>query len=124
MRSERRGRAFDQNPKNVEARRCWRDGSACLRGSKKSRDGYDLTRAALVSVIAQTVVDRKLIPVQAAKIGRRDQFTLSKVILGRIDSVSLNKLMRWFLALGQRIELRIGHCGSDESATLTVAVDG
>ena len=81
-------------------------------------------RAALVAVIAGTIADRSISQVQAAKICRTDQPTMSKVLRGRTDSVSLEKLLRWLSALGRPVELRIGRYGSDDSATLTVAEDG
>ena len=81
-------------------------------------------RAALVAVIAETMADRKISQVQAARICRTDQPTLSKVLRGRTESVSLDKLLRWLLALGRPIELRIGRYASENSARLTVAEDG
>lgn len=81
-------------------------------------------RAELVAAIAETLVDRRLSQVQAAKICRTDQPTLSKVLRGRTGSVSLDKLPGWLVALGRPVELRIGRCGPNNSATLTVAVDG
>ena len=89
-----------------------------------ARNAQADARAALVAVIAGTIVDRNISQVQAAKICRTDQPTLSKVLRGRTDSVSLDKLLRWLLALGRQIELRIGRYSSDNSATLTVAENG
>ena len=89
-----------------------------------ARDAQAHARTTLVSVIAGTMADRKLSQVQAAKICRTDQPTLSKVLRGRTDSVSLDKLLGWLVALGRPVELRIGRCGPNNSATLTVAVDG
>ena len=80
--------------------------------------------AALVSAIAVTITDRELSQLQAARICRTDQPTLSKVLRGRTDSVSLDKLLGWLVALGRPVELRIGCCGRNNSATLTEAVDG
>ena len=76
-----------------------------------------------VTAIAGTITDRELSHVQAAKICRTDQSTLSKVLRGRTDSVSLDKLRGWLVALSRPVELRIGLCGPNNSATLTV-VDG
>ena len=81
-------------------------------------------RAVLVAVIAETMVDRKISQVEAAKICRTDQPTLSKVLRGRTESVSVDKLLRWLLALGRPVELRIGRYGGQNSATLTVTEDG
>ena len=89
-----------------------------------ARDAQAHVRAALVAAIAGTITDCELSQVQAAKICRTDQPTLSKVLRGRTDSVSLDKLLGWLVALGRPVELRIGRCGPNNSATLTVAVDG
>ena len=89
----------------------------------KVRSPQANARATLVSVIAGTMADRKLSQVQAAKICRTDQPTLSKVLRGRTDSVSLDKLLGWLLALGRPVEIRIGCCGAGNAMTLTVAVD-
>ena len=90
----------------------------------KAEDAQARARAALIAVIANTMADRKISQVQAAKICQTDQPTLSKVLRGRTESVSLDKLLRWLLALGRPVELRIRHYGSQDSATLTVADDG
>ena len=89
-----------------------------------ARDAQAHVRAVLVAAIAGTITDRELSQVQAAKICRTDQPTLSKVLRGRTGNVSLDKLLGWLVALGRPVELRIGHCGPSNSATLTVAVDG
>ena len=93
-------------------------------GGRTARDAQADARAALVAVIARTMADRNISQVQAAKICRTDQPTMSKVLRGRSDSVSLEKLLRWILALGRPVELRIGRYSSDNSTTLTVAEDG
>ena len=93
-------------------------------GESNAWDAQADVRVALVAAIAGTMADRKISQVQAAKICRTDQPTLSKVLRGRTDSVSLDKLLRWLLALGRPVELRIGRYGSDNPATLTVAEDG
>lgn len=94
------------------------------RAGAKAQDAQARARAALIAVIANTMADRKINQVQAAKICRTDQPTLSKVLRGRTESVSLDKLLRWLLALGRPVELHIRQYGSQDSATLTVADDG
>lgn len=89
-----------------------------------ARDAQVHVRAALVAAIAGTITDRDLSQVQAAKICRTDQPTLSKVLRGRTDSVSLDKLLGWLVALGRPVELRVGGPNPNNSATLTVVVDG
>ena len=94
------------------------------RAGATAGDAQAGARAALIAVIADTMADRKISQVQAAKICRTDQPTLSKVLRGRTESVSLDKLLRWLLALGRPVELRIREYGSQDSATLTIADDG
>ena len=81
-------------------------------------------RAVLVAMIAGTLAERNISQVQAARICRTDQPTLSKILRGRTESVSLDKLLRWLLALGHPIELRIGQCDPTSLVTLTVTEDG
>ena len=89
-----------------------------------ARDAQAHVRAALVAAITGTISDRELSQVQAARIRETDQPTLSKVLRGRTDSVSLDKLLGWLVALGRPVELRIGRYAPSNLATLTVAVDG
>ena len=88
------------------------------------RDMQAHVRGQLVAVIAETMADRGLSQVQAARLCRTDQPTLSKVLRGRTDSVSLDKLVGWLLALGRPVEVHIGRIGSGAPATLKVVADG
>ena len=88
-----------------------------------ARDAQASVCAALAAAIAGTITNRELSQVQAARICRTDQPTLSEVLRGRTDSVSLDKLLGWLVALGRPVELRIGGPSPNNSATLTVAVD-
>ena len=88
------------------------------------RDAQGHVRAALVAALAGAITDREPSQAQAAEVCRTDQPTLSKVLRGRTDSVSLDKLLGWLATLGRPVELRIGRGGPTNLATLTVAVDG
>ena len=63
-------------------------------------------RSHLISTIAGTIDARNLSQVQAAELCGTDQPTLSKVLRGRKESVTLDKLCAWALALGCTIEIR------------------
>ena len=89
-----------------------------------ARDARSHVRGQLVALIAETMADRGLSQVQAAKLCRTDQPTLSKVLRGRTDRVSLDKLVGWLLALGRPVEVHIGRIGSGAPATLKVVADG
>jgi predicted XRE-type DNA-binding protein len=64
-------------------------------------------KAQLVATLAETLQRRGLTQVQAARICGTDQPTLSKVLNGRSDRITIDKLMRWLAALGRPIELQI-----------------
>src|SRR5947207_1828244 len=58
-------------------------------------------RTALIAAIAEAMVARDLSQVQTARLCRTDQPTLSKVLRGRTESVTLDKLVGWLLSLGR-----------------------
>ncbi len=85
---------------------------------------YPAARAELITAIAVAMATRDLSQVQASKLLRTDQPTLSKVLRGRTESVSLDKLVAWLLALGRSVEIRVGQADLDGEGTLTAVVDG
>ena len=64
-------------------------------------------RRQLVELLSETLADRHLSQVEAAEICGTDQPTLSKVLRGRTNSVTLDKLCSWLNALGRSVEIRI-----------------
>src|SRR3712207_8955587 len=70
-------------------------------------DGLAVPKAQLVAALAQTLKERGLTQVQAAKACGTDQPTLSKVLSGRSDRVTIDKLMRWLAALGRPVALAV-----------------
>ena len=85
---------------------------------------YTAARAELITAIAVAMATRDLSQVQASKLLRTDQPTLSKVLRGRTESVSLDKLVAWLLALGRSVEIRVGQADLEGEGTLTAVVDG
>jgi predicted XRE-type DNA-binding protein len=71
-------------------------------------DDHAVVRAELIAAIAVAMSRRDLSQVQASKLLRTDQPTLSKVLRGRTESVSLDKLLSWLQALGCSVEIRVG----------------
>jgi len=67
-----------------------------------------LAKSELISAIAVTLRARKLTQVRAAELCRTDQPTLSKVLRGRMESVTIDKLAHWLAALGRNVEIRVG----------------
>ena len=81
-------------------------------------------RAKLIAAIAETMASRQLSQVQAAKLCRTDQPTLSKLLRGRTKSVTLDRLVGWLLVLGRSVEIRVARAGSGETGRLKAVVDG
>lgn len=64
-------------------------------------------KSALIDAIADTIARRKLTQMEAAKLCRTDQPTLSKVLRGRMESVTIDRLTAWLTALGRTVEIRV-----------------
>jgi predicted XRE-type DNA-binding protein len=62
-------------------------------------------KAALVVAIKDTISRRKLTQQGAAKLFGTDQPTLSKVLRGRMESVTIDRLAGWLTALGRDVEI-------------------
>lgn len=91
--------------------------------SLSAESGELPVRATLITAIAETMSVRGLSQVQAAKLCRTDQPTLSKVLRGRTMSVTLDKLVGWLLALGRSVEIRVAQTNSGNKGKLTAVVD-
>ena len=64
-------------------------------------------KSALIDAIGETIEQRKLTQIEAAKICGTDQPTLSKVLRGRMESVTIDRLAAWLTALGRTVEIRV-----------------
>jgi predicted XRE-type DNA-binding protein len=64
-------------------------------------------KADLISAIDDTIRRRSLTQVEAARICKTDQPTLSKILRGRIESVTIDRLAGFLAALGRTVEIRI-----------------
>jgi predicted XRE-type DNA-binding protein len=89
----------------------------------RAASGPETSRAILISAIAGAMSVRGLSQVQAARICRTDQPTLSKVLRGRTDSVTLDKLLGWLLLLGRSVEIRVSETDRQSDGILTTLVD-
>ena len=67
-----------------------------------------LAKSELISALAQTIKGRKLTQAEAARLCGTDQPTLSKVLRGRMESITIDKLAHWLTALGRNVKIRIG----------------
>jgi predicted XRE-type DNA-binding protein len=64
-------------------------------------------KSRLISAIDETIKRRKLTQLDAARRCGTDQPTLSKVLRGRMESVTIDRLTAWLTALGRTVEIRI-----------------
>ncbi|MCC6468455.1 MAG: XRE family transcriptional regulator [Alphaproteobacteria bacterium] len=66
-----------------------------------------LAKSELISTIAETIRRRRLTQIEAARLCETDQPTLSKVLRGRMESVTIDRLAAWLTALGRTVEIRV-----------------
>jgi predicted XRE-type DNA-binding protein len=64
-------------------------------------------KSALITSIGDTIKARKLTQQEAARLCGTDQPTLSKVLRGRMESVTFDRLAAWLTALGRTVEIRV-----------------
>ena len=64
-------------------------------------------KSRLISAIGETVERRKLTQQEAARRCGTDQPTLSKVLRGRMESVTIDRLTAWLTALGRTVEIHV-----------------
>jgi predicted XRE-type DNA-binding protein len=68
----------------------------------------DLTgKSSLITTIADTIKERELTQDEAAQLCGTDQRTLSKVLRGRMESVTIDKLAAWLNGLGRTVEIHV-----------------
>jgi predicted XRE-type DNA-binding protein len=64
-------------------------------------------KSALITATGDTIKARKLTQQEAARLCGTDQPTLSKVLRGRMESVTIDRLAAWLTALGRTVEIRV-----------------
>jgi predicted XRE-type DNA-binding protein len=64
-------------------------------------------KSLLIEAISETIEQRKLTQKEAAKLCETDQPTLSKVLRGRMESVTIDRLAGWLTALGRTVEIHV-----------------
>ena len=85
-------------------------------------DAAELTaKSTLILALKTVMAERTLTQKQAAKVCGTDQPTLSKVLHGRMESVTIDRLAHWLTALGQDVEITIRPAPSTRHARLHVA---
>ena len=64
-------------------------------------------KSTLISMINDTIKERDLTQKRAAELCGTDQPTLSKVLRGRMESVTIDRLTAWLNALGRTVEIHV-----------------
>lgn len=64
-------------------------------------------KSTLIATIGDTIRERALTQQEAAALCGTDQPTLSKVLRGRMESVTIDRLAAWLNALGRTVEIRV-----------------
>ena len=64
-------------------------------------------KSSLIDAIGETIERRDLTQKEAAALCGTDQPTLSKVLRGRMESVTIDRLTSWLTALGRTVEIRV-----------------
>ena len=64
-------------------------------------------KSSLITAIGDTIQQRKLTQHEAARLCGTDQPTLSKVLRGRMESITIDRLAAWLNALGRTVEIRV-----------------
>jgi predicted XRE-type DNA-binding protein len=73
-----------------------------------SAEAAELTvKSRLITAIDETIKRSRLTQLEAARRCHTDQPTLSKVLRGRMESVTIDRLTAWLTALGRTVEIRI-----------------
>ena len=78
-------------------------------------------KGSLILAMKAIMAERALTQKQAAKVCGTDQPTLSKVLHGRMDSVTIDRLAHWLTALGQDVEITVRPAPPNRHARLHVA---
>ncbi len=64
-------------------------------------------KADLLSLVMKAMRERKLTQQQAAALCGVDQPTLSKALNGRLESITIDRIARWLMALGKSVRINV-----------------
>lgn len=64
-------------------------------------------KADLVALLMRVIRRRALSQVQAARLCGIDQPTLSKALNGKLESITIDRLAKWIVALGGRVRITV-----------------
>ena len=94
----------------MAAKREFREGSDNIfrdLGFNEAEAEEALAKSELISAISETIKRRRLTQIEAARLCETDQPTLSKVLRGRMESVTIDRLAAWLKRLGRTVEIRV-----------------
>lgn len=78
-------------------------------------------KTTLILALKAAMKESTLTQKQAAKLCGTDQPTLSKVLHGQMESVTIDRLAHWLTALGQDVEIAVRRAPATRHARLHVA---
>jgi predicted XRE-type DNA-binding protein len=76
----------------------------------------------LIGAIGETIKQRGLTQLEAARLCGADQLTLSKVLRGRMESVTIDRLALWLTALGRTVEIHVRPYRAEEKIGRLIAI--
>lgn len=79
-----------------------------------------LVKAKMIVELKRIVEERGLTQDQLAQLVGVDQPTVSKVLRGRLSSITLDRLIRWLTLLGRNVEITLGEPRDGEAARCEV----
>jgi predicted XRE-type DNA-binding protein len=80
-----------------------------------------LAKAELVRRIRDLIAERKLTQAKAAQALRLDQPKVSALVRGCVQGYSIERLIRFLNALGQRVEIAVRPTANNGEASVVVA---
>ena len=78
-------------------------------------------KADLVAHLAKAIRQRALTQARAARLCGTDQPTLSKVLHGRMGSITIDRLTRWLVAVGSRVRIHVSAPNPSAKGAMSVA---
>jgi predicted XRE-type DNA-binding protein len=64
-------------------------------------------KADMLSLVLKAMRERKLTQKEAAALCGVDQPTLSKALSGRLESITIDRIARWLVALGKSVRINV-----------------
>jgi predicted XRE-type DNA-binding protein len=85
-------------------------------GIDEAEAGELVVKADLISLLRKEIARRGISQTDAAKLCGVDQPTMSKVMNGRLDSITIDRLAKWAVCLGYNLEIKVRRMASRKAA--------